>query len=372
MSKKIITLFLSIVLIAVFGVCVYCFWPSIEAIILGKKSYSAKAVEESYNNGFNDGSKSEDKLTSQVTFYKNLIDDYENTIASLNSQIDNLSSSISELEFSCGGSQSEIEALSGQLSSLLLEKSQLESSLQDYIDIVDSYRGDGVIVTFIFNDQVYSCIQTEVGGVVSVDAPQDTEKFHFNGWTIDGESIDLENYSFTTDTTVVADLTHYYSVNFYVGASLSKTIYVESGGLAENYIPTSPNGTFSCWVLSTDNSVVDLETYVITQDTSFKAVFSYSFDGNWNSDYGYLLINNSQVEDGAISIDSFDGFMASLLNYQFNSNLQYKGVTSAGFSLRNSSRISAYLYNFRFNENLTRLLCDFDYEGQTITITYSK
>lgn len=111
-----------------------------------------------------------------------------------------------------------------------------------------------------------------------------TEYKVFNGWMVNGKIVEVANYLITQDTQFVASISYFYKVTFMVDNKEYDTQTIANGECAS--LPATPSkGTvfFDFWTLNGTNEV-DVETYAITQDTTFIAkFFTYAWQKmTWN------------------------------------------------------------------------------------------
>lgn len=82
-----LTSIFAVLLIAGVGIICYIFWPAAKGTIDGSKYYTYEEMQESYDKGYADGCKSEEELTGQVAYYKQIVDDYYIQVNNLNDEI---------------------------------------------------------------------------------------------------------------------------------------------------------------------------------------------------------------------------------------------------------------------------------------------
>ena len=82
------------------------------------------------------------------------------------------------------------------------------SYYEQYIAALEN--GEQVVATFEFDGSVYNIQIVNKNSLLTVTPPQSTAYVIFNGWTVNGELIDLETFRITENTKIVADVTHKY------------------------------------------------------------------------------------------------------------------------------------------------------------------
>lgn len=235
-------------------------------------------------------------LSNEVLMLEANKDENANTINALNSQLANLQSLNTQLQETnelntrtINGLNSQIVSLNNQISDLTLQMQNNSSTvnalnvkiaeLQKSVSYYEQYlgtleSGEQVVATFEFDGSVYNIQVVNKNSTLSVTTPTSTAYIIFNGWTVDGEPIDLATFRITANTKIVADVTHKYDVTFMVdGVNHNSQIVLKD---AKVNIPTNPtkNGfVFEGWTLD-GNSVVNLANYKITQNTTFTAKFT--------------------------------------------------------------------------------------------------
>ena len=190
------------------------------------------------------------------------------TINGLNAQIASLNNQIADLTLQMQNNSSTVNALNVKIAELQKSVSYYEQYLQSL------ESGEQVVATFEFDGSVYNIQVVNKNSLLTVTEPTSTAYVIFNGWTVDGEPIDLATYRITAHTRIIADVTHKYEVNFMAdGANHNSQIVLKD---AKVTIPANPvkNGyMFDGWTLD-GNNVVNLSTYTVTQNVTFTAKFT--------------------------------------------------------------------------------------------------
>lgn len=92
--SKILVSIIGVLVIGLIGVLLYIYWPAITGTVNGSKYYTPEDVQEAYDEGYNDGNKSEKELNEKLAYYKSLVDDYYTEVNTLNNEIDVLNNDI--------------------------------------------------------------------------------------------------------------------------------------------------------------------------------------------------------------------------------------------------------------------------------------
>ena len=362
----------SILIVAVVGILIYCYWPAITGTVNNNKYYTQEDVQKAYDDGYADGNKSESELTTKYEYYKSLVDDYyvqvttlneeinklsnenasystqvknlttqktnlqvqvdnltsikeanEYTIADLNNQITNLQSQVKNLTNSSEDKSEQITNLNTQITNLQNTVSQLQTTNKMNLDTITSlnnqisslnaqisemtensqnYTGkinalnskiselqksiayyeayiaqlentEQVVATFEFDGSVYNIQIVNKGSKLSVVTPTSTEYKIFNGWTVNGQTIDLNTFTITTNTKIVADITYKFDVKFKVDDEIVSSQIIVKDNLAT--LPTNPTKEgyeFDGWSLNGVNVINDIAP--VKENTTYIAVFT--------------------------------------------------------------------------------------------------
>lgn len=190
------------------------------------------------------------------------------TINGLNSQIVSLNNQISELTLQMQNNSTTVNALNVKIAELQKSVSYYEQ----YLGTLEN--GEQVVATFEFDGSVYNIQIVSKNSLLTVTAPTSTAYVIFNGWTVNGEPIDLATFRITANTKIVADVTHKYEVTFMAdGVNHNSQIVLKDATVTVPTNPTKNGYMFEGWTLD-GNNVVNLANYTITQNTTFTAKFT--------------------------------------------------------------------------------------------------
>lgn len=233
-------------------------------------------------------------LNTQITTLQNIIAQLQNTnslnlatITSLNEQIASLNGNINSMLATASQTANTITALNNRIA-------DLESSVSYYQHLITAMQVQGkVVATFMFNEAVYNVQVVDENTTVSVATPQSTTYIIFNGWSVDGTTpVNLATYTLTENTTFTALLTYKYDVKFMYEATVHNTQIITKNGFATVSAPqNTTHKEFKGWSVD-GNTIVNLATYPITQNTTFYAVIDYKVDVTFTVDSG---VYNSQI-----------------------------------------------------------------------------
>ena len=168
------------------------------------------------------------------------------------------------------------------------------SYYEQYLSTLES--GEQVVATFEFDGSVYNIQVVNKNSLLTVATPPSTAYVIFNGWTVDGEPIDLATYRITANTKIVADVTHKYEVNFMVdGENYHNEIVLKNAKVTPPAAPTKNGYVFEGWTID-GNSVVNLNAYTVTQNVTFTAKFTKQYSVVFK--YEDTTLKNETVKSG--------------------------------------------------------------------------
>lgn len=212
------------------------------------------------------------------------------TINGLNAQIASLNNQIADLTLQTQNNSSVVNALNVKIAELQKSVSYYEQ----YLSTLES--GEQVVATFEFDGSVYNIQVVNKNSLLTVATPPSTAYVIFNGWTVDGEPIDLATYRITANTKIVADVTHKYEVNFMVeGANHNSQIVLKDSKVTPPAAPTKNGYVFEGWTID-GNTVVNLTTYTVTQNVTFTAKFTKQYSVVFK--YEDTTLKNETVKSG--------------------------------------------------------------------------
>lgn len=280
--KATIISLLSVLLIAAVGIGIYCTMPAIIGTIDGSRYYTAEELQQSYDRGYADGAKSETELLGQLQYYRDLVDEYYINVNTLNQEIALLTQNNEILkalardnEQIINNLQAVIDANSDKIASLNDEINGLKKSIAYYEQLIANLEIEGqVVVTFEFDGKVYNFQVVDKNTTVIVNDPVSTEYVIFNGWTVDGQPVDLNEYRVTTNTRFIADVTYRYKISFVAdNTQLDSYIITKGDTITAPATPTKDGYAFDGWSLDGVNPI-NLDSHVVTEHTVFIAVFT--------------------------------------------------------------------------------------------------
>lgn len=204
--------------------------------------------------------------------------DNSEKISSLNSQIASLNNQISELQTSIKDKDSKIKDLQRQIMTLTEEKTSLQESIEYYENFVSKYEDDETaVVTLEVDDSVYAMFTMAKGSTMFDIVPPENDYYGFNGWTVNGESVTMDGYEITENTTFVADLTHGYLMTFVAdGVTVKEERYLIGSHITPPEIPAK-EGYRACWMVTNEDGIqmfnIDYTTYTVCTDLLFTSLY---------------------------------------------------------------------------------------------------
>ena len=255
------------------------------------------SIKESNESTITDLNSQITNLQSQVKNLTNSGEDKSEQIANLNTQITNLQNTVSQLQTTNKMNLDTITSLNSQISSLNDQISEMTENSQNYTGKINALNSkiselqksiayyeayiaqlenaEQVVATFEFDGSVYNIQIVNKGSKLSVVTPTSTEYKIFNGWTVNGQAIDLNTFTITTNTKIVADITYKFDVKFKVENEIvSNQIIVKDNFASLPSNPTKEGYEFDGWSLNGVNVISNIATKPVTENTTYIAVFT--------------------------------------------------------------------------------------------------
>jgi hypothetical protein len=200
----------------------------------------------------------------------------EYDITELANFIGSLQKYIAECEALIKEMQTEIIDLKEQIEVLEEIRASLLQAIEGYKQLIASIPElEGrFVVTFMFDDTVYSILLIPDGNKVEIANPISTEYTIFLGWSLSlgGELIDLTELEITQDTVLYAKIIRKYDVNFIFNYAVYRHRIVERNHTTTAPTPTSTDRRhFLGWSLD-GATIIDVEDFPITEHRNFFAV----------------------------------------------------------------------------------------------------
>lgn len=173
-------------------------------------------------------------------------------------------------------------------------------------------------VTFVYEGATISTQQVRVNNTAKGITINSTPYKVFNGWLVNGEIVDVNEYEITQDTEFIASLVYKHDVTFKVDEDVYNTQIV-----ANNTMATAPNEptkegyAFDGWSTNGVN-IVDVASYPITGNEVFIAMFTKVYEVSFYHGEELLTVEsvreNSYAVDPGVTFGTYDIFNNWLLN----------------------------------------------------------
>ena len=280
-NKLIISISVIVVLITS-GLLLYFYWPAISGTVNKTGYITAERGQELYNQGVEDGNKNKKELEDKILYYQNLVDqcntkisESTKTIKSLNQQIEDLNTSNNNKDATIAEKEEIISRNNETIKELRSQITKLENSIEEYKALVNSLKASyEVTATFIFDNQVHKVKVVKRGECAgAIENPTSSTSAEFNGWQVNGVTVDPQTYVLEDDTIFIANTTQRHRVDYFANSEIFTTQYVTNNQMPTSVDePTLFGHNFLGWSLDGVN-VVETTTYSITANTTFYAVF---------------------------------------------------------------------------------------------------
>ena len=317
-----------IFIIAIFATMLGLIIANGNYIFTSEQFYTQSDLEQVYNEGYDQGSLDNrdenlyeiiDNINSENFDLKTQIENDKIEIGNLQIKVDDLEvknasylNDISELQSKIDAYELENQGLEednqkySEESSLLKEKiseyadliyqndllidelettiSNLQASIATYEEFIAGLETENEVYAIFVEKGVVTDIQFFTkGSLILKDDPVLAENEFFNGWYANNELVDFNTFYINVNTTFIASITTKYNVNFEVDdTSVYDEIVVENGCISK--LPDNPvkNGyKFMGWSFDGVNVIENINSYKITHDTVFIAVFEEIFTVNF-------------------------------------------------------------------------------------------
>lgn len=288
-AKKIIAIVLSVVLLGVSAFSIawgVINFNKVKDGLSGTGLYTQDDVQNAYEDGYGTALDNKQEYENLIAEYRDKLADYEiikkelavskDNINELNEKVYNLQTYIAECETLIDKMKTENYQLKNQIAHLENINANLMQSVNAYIQLISSMSiiEERFVVTFMFDDTVYSILLVPDGEKVQIENPKSTEYTIFLGWSLslDGELVDLNEIEITADTVIYAKIIRKYDVNFILDYEVYEHHIIEKGDAITATTPPSTNKrVFKGWSLDSVN-VIDVTNYPITEHRTFFAV----------------------------------------------------------------------------------------------------
>ena len=216
-------------------------------------------------------------------------------------------------------------------------------------------------VTFIYEDDTIDT-QTVRNGEYATDVDvEDTTNKIFNGWLLNGATVDVSTYKILGTTVFTADITYKYNVVFKVdNADYDTQLIVKNGYATTPTAPTKDGYEFNGWSLN-GVDIVEPSTVQITADTTFTAVFTEMYvvtilDKNNEVLFTQKVSTGNNVLSSSSNSVRLNGssIYSYYSGYYFSLKSEILTTSDLGFSIEVTDDVTIYRYGLiREFEDLT-------------------
>lgn len=319
-TKKILTIVFSVLLIVVFGFAVTWCVINFNQVKTGMAStgvYTIDDINNAYEDGYGTALTDKEEYEELINGYRDTIIALNDTISQLNSQVNDLSSSNRDYTTQVESLTEQKEILDKQVETLSNDKINNEATIQSLNTVIynlnkqisdmsrlsqnytsqinelnnhinelqasvsyyESYiatleNSKQVVATFEYDGSVYNIQVINKGAQLSVVAPESTETKIFNGWKVDDNLVDLNEYRIVQNTKFVADITYKFSVQFIVDSEIQDSqLVIKDDTATLPQAPVKDGYEFLGWSLNGVDIIENIETLPVTENTTYHAVF---------------------------------------------------------------------------------------------------
>ena len=179
-------------------------------------------------------------------------------------------------------------------------------------------------VTFKYEEGIKSTQQVRDGEYATDVEIESTTYKIFNGWKVNNNIVDVEDYVIISDTEFVADVTYKYDVKFMVDdEEYDSQIVVENGFASLPEDPVKEGYKFAGWSFDKYNPV-DTSTNPVTDTVTYHACFIDKHAGVWEgyfpaTEYSEPCFIRFEVLDSGIwlcTTEFHDGYDRFTMSYQ--------------------------------------------------------
>ena len=362
--KATIISIVSVLVIGLTAILLYCFWPAIKGTVNNSKYYTQEELQESYDKGYEDGCKTETELTGQVKYYKSLVDeyyiqvntlnneitmltktkkDYETQIANIESQKANLQTQVDNLTTIKTNNETTIASLNNQITDLQKQVTNLTNSGEDKSEQITTLNNQ---ITTLQNtvSQLQTTNDMNVATIRSLNTQIANLNTQISDMTLQSQNSQSQINALNNEISELQASVSYYEsyiaqlengeqvvATFEFAGSVYNIQIVNKGSKLSVTTPTSTAyKIFNGWTVN--GSAIDLSTYTITTNTKIVADVTYKYDVKFKVDD---TIYNSQIitKNNCATVPTnptkdgyeFDGW--SLNGVDIVSNIASKQVT---------------------------------------------
>lgn len=270
MNNKGMIVFNSILIavIAIIAVIIGVYWDKVKLFLSGEALLTVEQGQEKYEEGYEKGTANMQTLQTQINAYRQTIE--ENEVA-----ISNLQLQIQTLQEQSSANQSLISELQEQISSLQSQNTELQNLVDAYEDALPILVEENqAIVKFMVGNELKDIQVIDKNSTITNPYQvsfEDGNVSTFNGWKVNGETIDISTYVVTDHVVLIADITEKVQVVYTVnGESLSSEIILSS--TKPNYPTLTGYESYFFQGWYNGDIKIDTDTFVATENITLNAV----------------------------------------------------------------------------------------------------
>lgn len=335
MTKKILGIIFSIITVAILGFSItwsVINFDKVKKAFSGAELYTHEEMLEYGENQYNQGIQDKQDYVDLINDYRDTITTLQDSLAKANyslaekdnllsqktAEINNLNSNlnsfqnelielrlinstnttkITELETKIEYLNNQVVSKTTELQLLNEEISNLKADISYYETFIAQLESETeVVATFEYNGKILAIQILNKGSYATCSVPADTEYLTFNYFMVDNKRVDLNTYPVNKNTTFVANLSKSYDIKFMVEEELYfSDILAEDTKVTLPSAPTKTGYDFIGWSTDGGSTLVDFNTYLVTGNVTFTAVFqikTYTVT-YYNED---IAVNSQSVE----------------------------------------------------------------------------
>lgn len=262
--KATIISIVSVLIVGLTAILLYCFWPAIKGTVDNSKYYTQEELQDSYDKGYEDGCKTETELIGQVKYYKDLVDEYYIQVNTLND---------------------EITMLTNINRDYATHVSNLESqkiSLQEQVSNLTTIKADNEQTISILEEQVLE-LQKEVISLENTNKEQNS-------------LISQKNIQITNLQTTVLQLQKTNDLNLETINNLNNQITSLNNQITDMTLQIQNNSTnvtvLNNKIAELEKSVAYYEQYIANLENGEQVVATFEFNG---SVYNIQIVNKNDI-----------------------------------------------------------------------------
>ena len=251
---------LSVVLIVALVACGFAFKTEIKALFSGQKLYTKSQYDDAYNQGKKSGE-------AESKYNYELASGYKKDLEKEKQKSKERETLITKLEKLNEALANENTQLTNKNEDLKNNNTRLNELVNNYLDLLQlSISENQAIVTYVVNNKAVKVDVIEKGSKITnpyIVTFKEGDLHTFNYWTNEGQQVDLNTFTITTNTFLVASITYRYTITFVDGDSTVLTNVSTKGSLLTLPEDVSKVGyTFLGYYV--DGALIDPQLYKVT------------------------------------------------------------------------------------------------------------